>query len=130
MGIEVRWYNDDQTILWVHYPERWTWDEYHVIFEQAKVMIESVRHDVFVIQTSEIGFKHLPSGQALPILKRVAKRRPQNLQKSFMVIHSELSRNFAEMMIKVLPENRHGQPTVFVNSVEEALAQIAKTPAG
>jgi hypothetical protein len=130
LAIQLRWYNDEQTILTVHYPEHWTWEEYVIGFEQAKVLIESVGHGVYVIQDSDNGFRQLPSGQALLPMQRVAKQRPKNMLKVFIVVHSELSRNFIDMMVKVLPQNRRVQPNVFVNSIEEALAQIAKTPSG
>ncbi len=130
MPVDVRWYNDAQTILLVHYSERWTWEEYAAAFDEAKGMIESVAHDVFVVQYSDTGFKALPLGAALPHMKYVSERRPKNMVKSFIVIEAELARNFIAMMIGVLPANRERQPNIFVASIEEALAQIAETPAG
>src|SRR5690349_5906321 len=105
----------------VHYPERWTWEEYFATFTEAKRMIETVQHDVYVIQHSDVGFKYLPTGAALPHMKQVSERRPRNMLKSFIVIDAELSRNFIDMMLKVLPANRQRQPNVFVASIEEAL---------
>lgn len=130
MAIELYWYNESHTILMIHYPEQWTWEEYADTFFQAKALMENEAHGVYVIHYSDTGFKALPTGVALPHMKRVSEHRARNLLISFLVIEAELSRNFIDMMLKVLPANRARQPNVFVSSVDEALTRIAQTPSG
>jgi hypothetical protein len=130
MAVELQWYDAKKSILTVLYPDDWTWEDFNAALDQGRAMIESVEHPVSVIHYSRSGMTKLPRGSALPHLKRSAELRPKNLFASYIVVKYPTVRNFIQMLIKMIPANRQRNPNLLVGSVEEALAQIAKTSAG
>lgn len=49
MGVWVTWDNPEKTILRYIYEETWTWDEWGTAVEDARTMMQSVDHKVFLI---------------------------------------------------------------------------------
>ncbi|MFN8374862.1 MAG: hypothetical protein U0694_18525 [Anaerolineae bacterium] len=49
MPVNVKWYDEQQRVIWYAYEGRWTWDEFYQTFEQGNQMIESVEHNVDTI---------------------------------------------------------------------------------
>jgi hypothetical protein len=51
MPIEVSWLNDDQSVILLVFPQRWTWREFHDAKMTADGMMDMVEHDCALILT-------------------------------------------------------------------------------
>ncbi len=51
MSVKVYWDSPEQTILVYEFEEGWTWDEFYIVYPQAKQMLASVPHIVNIILT-------------------------------------------------------------------------------
>jgi hypothetical protein len=44
MSIHVSWKDEEQTILLVQFVDEWTWEDYKLAFEDARLMVKDIDH--------------------------------------------------------------------------------------
>ena len=66
MPYDVKWYDDQHSIIEVHVHDDVTWDQYHGAVDQICAHLAVAQHRVDVVFNSETG---MPAGNPLPHLK-------------------------------------------------------------
>lgn len=49
MPVVVRWYDDQQDIIYMHFPPQWTWDDLLATYPLTRDMLDSAEHTIFFI---------------------------------------------------------------------------------
>ena len=71
MPFDVKWYDDQHSIIEVHVHGVGTWEEYHAAVEKISEHLAVAQHRVDVVFNSETG---MPAGNPLPHLKAAFKK--------------------------------------------------------
>jgi hypothetical protein len=90
MPVQVRWYDDAQTIVLYEIEGNWTWDELYPEYRRAIQMEKSVPHRVDVlIDVRRSG--RLPLN-VLTHMKNFSDRQPENIGLSVVISQSQFIR--------------------------------------
>ena len=122
MGIDVRWHDENRTLLQVTLISPWDWPDLERAMEQGIEMIDPVGHTVhFLIDFA--GSARPPRGNSLMHLKRVIQHVTENpfAGESFLINPNPFARSIVDMLLRVYKEARHLH---VVGSREEALRRI------
>ncbi|MBK8024805.1 MAG: hypothetical protein IPK19_26150 [Chloroflexi bacterium] len=102
MPVTVEWDNSERTILRTDSHGHWTWDEYHHAVDAALVMMQSVDHDVHLVNVRHSDSVQ-PDGNALPHLRRVMRDLPGNHRLTIMVNTNMRSKLMVGIFRRVVP---------------------------
>jgi len=70
MSLEVRWDNDDKTVLVWEFGETWDWSEYYRVADQATALLDTVDYKVDFLIDMHLARKLPP--QTMPHIQRMA----------------------------------------------------------
>jgi hypothetical protein len=116
MGVEVRWDDDEQTLLRIDVTGRWKWDDVYKALEGIKPLIMSVSHTVNLISVMHQS-SHLP-GNPLFHLNNFVRNAPPNLGMMIIVGASQYAAPFRPIAQKLYPNVL--RKVEFAATVEEA----------
>lgn len=115
------WANADQTILRSHMEGAVTWDMYNAALDEILVMLKTVVHPVYFVQTQ--GANYIPpKGNAFPHIKRFYLALPANVR--LHVIEGERTLDKMVLMMYLRLHKEIWLVPKFVNSYAEALKII------
>ena len=120
MSVHVQWYDQAQRILYYEFQGRILWDDYLAALSQGRVMMQSVSHQVCVLN-SMLSDVHLPEGFVTKV-RTILETEPENRG---CIVFISPSRSFIQMMDKVqriIP--KFDEYCFYADSEDEALAQI------
>ena len=83
MGIQVRWDNSEQTIIYCDFNEEWTLDDFHTMIDEIYALARSVSHQVYLI--SDYTRSRVPPRQWLSTGAHIEKRKSMNTELSIVV---------------------------------------------
>lgn len=122
MAISVTWYDEEQSIAYVHFTPGWTWDDFWTMNHSFNELANAVVHPIYLIV--DMTGAGMPS-QFVPELSKIAstsEERPTNLQFTVVVgvgIMLETVTNIFSRLYK-----RATAHVRFVSTVNEALQLI------
>lgn len=128
MGINISWFNEDQTALQISIVGDWTWDEYWAIRSQyLHPLLDTAGSDVTLIYdlTQTV---HLPSHALSAILQMIETCHPRVAPDVFVVGAPFHMRTLLAVVGRTLM-SRHAHPLHLVDHVDEVLRQLRTTPA-
>src|SRR5687767_13769453 len=99
MPYAMSWLDDEQSILLISAEGRITWDEYHVVNDQAQARISSLPHRVDTIFTTKVG---VPPGNPLPHFREVfAKWGAMENLGMIMAVETDRTRSFIKVAVEI-----------------------------
>jgi hypothetical protein len=122
MSIDIRWEDNDQTLLRVMLASPWDWPDLEYAMSQSLEMITPVGHTVhFLIDFANQGRR--PKGNSLMYLKRVMQRVTKHplAGESYLINPNPFARSLIDTVLRVYKEAQHIH---LVGSQEEALRCI------
>lgn len=125
MGVQVQWDNPEKTIIRYDFSGRWTWDEFYVAYDKAKVMLSGTTQKVHFIMnsTDDISRKYTPPN-ALTHMMSIGRKSVPNAGKVIRVGGSQFTRVLFQMVSKVNPKLI--DTFAFATTLEEARAMAEK----
>jgi hypothetical protein len=121
MPVQVRWYDEAQTIVLYEIQGNWTWDELYPEYTRAIQMEKSVPHRVDVLIDMRRSGR-LPLN-VLTHMKRFSDHQPYNIGLSIVITESQFVRALYQAGCKFY--SGIGRYFAVAPSPEEALAMIA-----
>lgn len=126
MGLEVKWYDAEQTILLATIAKDTTWDDYHASIDAILKLAASVNHRVDLVFLDDVG---MPKGNPLPHLRNGIARlvKQPNLKLSLIAGskgYAGFVRTVLEMVGRIFGNSTRGPGALFVPDLEEAVARI------
>lgn len=122
MAFEMRWEDEDKTILICTATGPWKWEEYHLAVEAIAELIGSVSHRVDLITIRSAGTV-MPKGSSVPHFMRPARIMPPNLGKNILVVEGA-EFGYASQILRLFFK-AVGSQFVLMSSFEDAHALIA-----
>lgn len=121
MSVEMRWYDEAHTILYIKVVGQWTWDDYSTSRNNIAQMGATVEHDFHSISDLTEAIS-VPMGDILSQIASSLNVNPPNYKLAIWVNAPQI----LEAAISILNAAITGYPTrIFVDTVDEALAIIA-----
>ncbi len=117
MPIEVKWFDEEETLLLIEPANPWGWPDFYVAINQAQTMIRSKNHTVDVIFDLAGDFR-LPNASLLSPLRSVYTASPENVGNRILVG----ANLFIEQVVSIATRAMGGGSTFhFVRTMEDAL---------
>lgn len=129
MPLEVKWYDNEHTILVATIAKDTTWPDYHAAVDQIIAEANHVTHRVDAIFYDDVG---MPAGNPMPHIKQgITKLAKQNNIKMSIIAGSRGSSGFVRAVIeaigKMFMKKGPQSPSVFggfAKTLDEAVARI------
>lgn len=118
MPIEVTWFNDSQSVVYIAVSDPWTWDDFFATSRQASALTQSVSHEVCFLADFTHS-KQFPRGLSLQRVRVVLDFKQSN---SGVLVSFGVSPFMRVMLNTVLTAvGRVRANAVIVNTLEDAL---------
>jgi hypothetical protein len=120
MSVDVRWYDHTQHILYYQFRGSVVWDEYLAALSQGRVMMQTVSHQVSVLNSMQASV-NLPDGFVTKV-RTIIETEPENRG---CVVFATPPLSFVLMMDKIqriIP--RFDEYCFYADSEEDAVSQI------
>jgi hypothetical protein len=120
MSVYVQWYDKTQRILFYEFEGTILWDDYLTALSQGRVMMQSVQHQVCVLNSMLLSVQ-LPDGFVTKV-RTIIETEPDNRG---CIVFISPSRSFAQMMDKVqriIP--KFDEYCFYADTKDEALSRI------
>lgn len=121
MAIEITWDNQEHTIIYVTFPEEWTWDEYSAVDSITEPMLDSVNHKVCYIADLR-QTQHVPKGLRLDIAREILEFRHDNSDLLVIIGMNSMIRALLDIVLMALGKVR--TQIVIVDNIDEAYEKI------
>ncbi len=119
MGVIVSWYNPEQTIIYIEFERKWTWDDVYAIDDITTEMLLSVNNPVcFLVDVSVL--TGLPRGMSVTKLKKVLNFEHSNSVATIIYGISPFLRPFFVTLV-----NAVGASTSVIFARDETSARMA-----
>lgn len=122
---DLHYFDESQQVLILQFRDEITWEDFHVIIDEAHAKIKTKRHTVDIVLWYKTG--RIPPGNPLVQFQSVLKRQPENTGK-IVVINPGLNTGFgkyismiAGIMQRLVPGTESVQ---LVATYEEACAKL------
>jgi hypothetical protein len=120
MTVTVNWMEEPDTLVLLHFENKWTWEEFDEAVQKSWDMIRSRDgNSGALMDTTESPSPPSPTG--LAHFYRSWTTRPPNLDHLIVVGASAFMRQLSEIFGKAFVQ-RHEAQAYFVDSVEDAVA--------
>jgi hypothetical protein len=119
-SVEIKWDNEEKTILRYNFSGDWTWDEYLERLNEGRSMMADINHPVCVLNDMQKMGKLPPNFASTA--KSVISSRPKNTGLAIFLT----SNAFFKVMYRVLAQLIPNVPTdyILVTSEEEAYSKL------
>ena len=118
MAIEVSWYNDEKTILYIDYLNRWTLEEFHDMLQKSNRLTDGSRPFVVIGDFSKSSM--IPNG-LLSTGRRIEQITPSHRLMLILVQPNTLMQMLVRTVSKIYPKMVNNAS--IVGSLNEALEQ-------
>jgi hypothetical protein len=122
MPVQVRWYNEDERILYYDFQGAWTWDEYFNALAEGRALMRSVDHRVCLLNDMRHA-THIPSG-FMSKAQTVVGSRPDNTGRVVFIATQTFFLNLLDTVRRVLPD--FGANYYYEDTEEHALAHLQR----
>lgn len=116
MPIDIRWYNEDKTILYIHYQGQWTLEDFHKMLDASHEL--TYASAPFVAVGDFTNSSMLPSG-LLSTGRRVEQTTPSHRLMLILIQPNSLLLMLMKVVAKIYP--KAFDQAVIVSTLEEAL---------
>ena len=123
MPVEVKWRDENQTVILQIFSGRWTWDEfYEYNSHRIPEMMRQVNHTVHIVSDFTAG-QSLPIGGAITHARNVVSHYPDNWGTLIVVSNNMFIQSMVNIFGKVF-QTSFGDKVHSAESREEAYAII------
>jgi hypothetical protein len=121
MPIEVNWFNDSHSVIYMRVSDPWTWDDFFAASRQASTLARSVSHEVsYMVDFTHA--KQFPRGLSLQRVRAILDFKQSN---SGVLVSFGVNPFMRVMLNTVLTAvGRVRANTVIVNTLEDALQVV------
>lgn len=129
MPVEVRWYDERQTLIYFRYEGRWTWEDFYAAVDASRAMLDSVDHvvDIIVDMQASAG---IPSGDIITHFRYMARRfEDPRVGQTVIIGMRALVRITSDIMRRLYRHDRCGTLRM-AQDMDEALAILAQYRTG
>ncbi len=118
MPVQMRWDNEEKTILVAAYVGSWTWEEFFAARDQANRQLDEVDHQVDIIHdwSQSGGFPHNIFANAKSLIPKMHPRTARNVHVGVSPYFMTMWQLFSRLYAAVAGEKKF----VFVNTLDEA----------
>jgi hypothetical protein len=124
MPFPQQWADEEKTLIFVRFPEAFTWDEYHESVTEMVTMINSVGHVVDVI--ADVSNSRLPRGNPFPHFNSLVSVLPPNSGAIINYGASGIERTLASAFLYVYNRRFDNLSLHVVGTLEEAQTIVAR----
>jgi hypothetical protein len=117
MPFEIRWDNDEESILLMRVTGEWSLGDYYMRYLEGKIMMEAVEYPVFLILDMTDSAR-IPS-RMMSTASFSKKNRAKNLEFTVFVGASLFVRTLAEVLSGIISSG-HKKRLYFANNLEGA----------
>lgn len=123
MPIEVNWFNDSQSVVYLAVSDPWTWNDFFSASRQAALLTQQVRHEVCFLADFTYA-KQFPHGVSLQRIRTIFDFKHPN---SGVLVSFGVSPFMRVMLNTVLSAvGRVDTRAMTVNTLDDALGVIAE----
>lgn len=120
MGVQIRWDNEEHTVLHFEMTDPWTWEQMHEAINTSTVMLDTVNHKAHFI--FDLGGSHTVPSNALTQLRMLMRKSHPNSGASVIVgaqktAFMRFARSLLEMAHKL---NKAQWQFFFADTLDEA----------
>jgi hypothetical protein len=126
MPVHVQWDNPEQTVIYVRYEGRWTWEEFYQAVKETQELGASVGHRIDIIAHMMDGF--VPHGAPFVHSQNALKQKNATLGRVVVVSDNRFVQGLMSVSARVNPRWKDKYSTA--TSVEEARLLIQKDRQG
>ena len=124
---ELYWYDDEQTIVYIKYPEQWAWDDLYHMREKVIALIES-SNAPRVDCIADAASTKMPQGSPFGHVKHIMSKRDPRVQLTVTVSQSQLIRTIGQVAFQLVSQ---GQANFqMASSIDEAVTLIMRSREG
>ena len=123
MGYDVRWGNEEKTIVLGELIGDWTWDDFYQLTKTQIALMDTVDHRVHLIIFDQNERIKMPPG-ALSHLKRLINMAHSNEERVVIVNIPAVAKALLDILRKVYGVRALVERYVFFASLEEAYAVL------
>jgi hypothetical protein len=123
---EIRWYNEEKTIILEQVLGRWVWEDILAMMKEQFALMDTVEHTVHVILIAPEGRIPVPADALFHLQKIVSEVHPREGLKVLVGAPKLIEILFA-MIGRVYKLRELLDDYAFAETLEEALATIEKT---
>lgn len=120
MSVHVQWYDQAQRILHYEFQGTILWDDYLTALSQGRVMMQTVRHEVCVLN-SMFSDAYLPEGFVTKV-RTILETEPENRGCIVFVSPSHAFIQLMDKVQRIIP--KFDEYCFYADSDDEALARI------
>ncbi len=122
MGIDVRWYDQDKTIVQLVLNDPWDWPDFEQQYYTGLEMSNEVKHTVYCV-VEFAGGRRRPQGNALMHLRRVTQQTKSypNAGACILINPHPFARSMIGLLLRIYGENPN---LVVTGSMEDAFGYI------
>lgn len=125
MRPEVKWYDNEKTIIIQKFPETWTWEDFYEAVQETVEMEKTVSHPVYIVGTQPPKGQ-TPKGNVLANYNTAIKMHPDHMRFYILATDNYFTSVFGNIFLKTTPLRTKVR---MVNTFEDALEFIAKDKA-
>lgn len=126
--LRIGWYDAEQTVLVLQVLDRWTWEDavQSIVYVLNPLIVAKAPQPVYTIITHEHFAKFAPrGGNAISALRQILQTDPPNEVLAIFVRQTEVIRSFMDVIVRIYRVASKEAKHRFVNTFEEALAEVA-----
>ena len=123
MGYDVRWGNEEKTIVLGELIGDWTWDDFYQLTKTQIALMDTVDHRVHLIIFDQNERIKMPPG-ALSHLKRLINMAHPNEDRVVIVNIPAVAKALLDILRKIYGVRELVEQYIFVPSLEDAYAAL------
>ena len=118
---EIEWFDPDASILYVHFFNKWEWEDVDELTTLKYRMVEAVDHQVYVLVDLE--YSHLPANAVSNMAKALGQSH-ENESLLFIISDNNAVQSVFAVIGELFDVTHQIMSTRFVRTIDEALQQI------
>jgi hypothetical protein len=123
MGYDVRWGNEEKTIMLCELTGEWIWNDFYELWKTQVVMLDTVDHQVHSIIFGPDEAIRVPPG-ALSHFRRLTSMSHPNEDRVVIVNIPAVAKALLDMLKKIYGVRGLVEQFIFVDSLEEAYVAL------
>lgn len=122
MSIEVRWDNDEKTIIYYTFHQGWTFKEFHEVYAEVYEMLDTVNHTVHAIV--DLGNTRIFPTDTLREMRNLTFEQHENGGITVIITHSRMAHSLYSVLKSIITQ--FAQVFHLVHTLDEAYDCIAE----
>jgi len=122
MDYNIRWHDQEQTILYAQYPENWTWKDFYAIRAHTVRLIEGKQHASRIDVIADMFGSYFPRGDVFSHIQNIIKHDLSPDGCVVIVTNNKINYRIVQMSVRMAPElNRHYRVAPSIEAAEEII---------